>query len=159
MTTSATTTNSTLSESNNATSSMMSNDTNASNSYHNSHQHAPHSSGRHHHHHHHSNNHHHHHQQQHHQAPHHKEHMFMKKRVFLRTFDLSQIAEDPMDNYLDTLGLWKKRIARDGSCLFRAVAEQVRPEQHSSRIFKYCAALRLLLLFPRFIRVKCITRK
>jgi hypothetical protein len=46
-------------------------------------------------------------------------------RKFTRTFDLSQIAEDPMDCYLDTLNLWKKRIARDGSCLFRAVAEQV----------------------------------
>ena len=48
------------------------------------------------------------------------------KKKFTKTFDLSQIAEDPMDSYLDTLGLWKKRIARDGSCLFRAVAEQVR---------------------------------
>ena len=47
------------------------------------------------------------------------------KKKFTKTFDLSQIAEDPMDSYLDTLGLWKKRIARDGSCLFRAVAEQV----------------------------------
>jgi hypothetical protein len=47
------------------------------------------------------------------------------KKKFTKTFDLSQIAEDPMDCYLDTLGLWKKRIARDGSCLFRAVAEQV----------------------------------
>ena len=50
--------------------------------------------------------------------------MMMKKK-FQKVFDLSQIAEDPMDCYLDTLGLWKKRIARDGSCLFRAVAEQV----------------------------------
>ena len=47
------------------------------------------------------------------------------KKKFTKTFDLSQIAEDPMDCYLDTLGLWKKRIARDGSCLFRAVADQV----------------------------------
>ena len=47
------------------------------------------------------------------------------KKKFTKTIDLSQIAEDPMDCYLDTLGLWKKRIARDGSCLFRAVAEQV----------------------------------
>lgn len=49
----------------------------------------------------------------------------MMRKKFTKTFDLSQIAEDPMDSYLDTLGLWKKRIARDGSCLFRAVAEQV----------------------------------
>jgi hypothetical protein len=48
-----------------------------------------------------------------------------KRMIGKQQFDLSQIAEDPMDNYLDTLGLWKKRIARDGSCLFRAVAEQV----------------------------------
>lgn len=47
------------------------------------------------------------------------------KKKFTKTFDLSQIAEDPMDCYLDSLNLWKKRIARDGSCLFRAVAEQV----------------------------------
>ena len=47
------------------------------------------------------------------------------KKKFTKTFDLSQIAEDPMDSYLETLGLWKKRIARDGTCLFRAVAEQV----------------------------------
>ncbi len=47
------------------------------------------------------------------------------KKKFIKTFDLSQIAEDPMDIYLESLGLWKKRIARDGSCLFRAVAEQV----------------------------------
>ena len=47
------------------------------------------------------------------------------KKKFTKTFGLLQIAEDPMDCYLDTLGLWKKRIARDGSCLFRAVADQV----------------------------------
>ena len=73
---------------------------------------------------------HHHHQQQqqqHHANPHHHHHHLSRdlKKRFTKTFDLSQIAEDPMDSYLDTLGLWKKRIARDGSCLFRAVAEQV----------------------------------
>ena len=47
------------------------------------------------------------------------------KKKFTKAFDLSQIAEDPMDIYLESIGLWKKRIARDGSCLFRAVAEQV----------------------------------
>ena len=47
------------------------------------------------------------------------------KKKYTKTFDLSQIAEDPMDLYLESIGLWKKRIARDGSCLFRAVAEQV----------------------------------
>ncbi|TNN23094.1 OTU domain-containing protein 4 [Liparis tanakae] len=34
-------------------------------------------------------------------------------------------AEKLMDDYLKTLGLHRKRIAKDGSCLFRAVAEQV----------------------------------
>lgn len=31
----------------------------------------------------------------------------------------------PMDAYLRKLGLYRKLIAKDGSCLFRAVAEQV----------------------------------
>jgi hypothetical protein len=56
-------------------------------------------------------------------------------KKFTKTFDLSQIAEDPMDTYLDTLGLWKKRIARDGSCLFRAVAEQVIKR---SNLYRFC---------------------
>ncbi|XP_077355676.1 OTU domain-containing protein 4 isoform X2 [Festucalex cinctus] len=30
-----------------------------------------------------------------------------------------------MDEYLDSVGLHRKRVAKDGSCLFRAVAEQV----------------------------------
>jgi len=61
------------------------------------------------------------------------------KKKFTKTFDLSQIAEDPMDSYLDTLGLWKKRIARDGSCLFRAVAEQIYPCQlHHERVRQEC---------------------
>ncbi|XP_026200230.1 OTU domain-containing protein 4 [Anabas testudineus] len=34
-------------------------------------------------------------------------------------------ADKLMDDYLKTLGLHRKRIAKDGSCLFRAVAEQV----------------------------------
>nr|XP_020442306.1 OTU domain-containing protein 4 [Monopterus albus] len=34
-------------------------------------------------------------------------------------------AEKLMDDYLKTLGLHRKKIAKDGSCLFRAVAEQV----------------------------------
>lgn len=31
----------------------------------------------------------------------------------------------PMDAYLRKLGLYRKLVAKDGSCLFRAVAEQV----------------------------------
>lgn len=34
-------------------------------------------------------------------------------------------AESSMDDYLKSLGLHRKSIAKDGSCLFRAVAEQV----------------------------------
>lgn len=30
-----------------------------------------------------------------------------------------------MDSYLRSQGLYRKRVAKDGSCLFRAVAEQV----------------------------------
>ncbi|XP_059384458.1 OTU domain-containing protein 4-like [Carassius carassius] len=33
--------------------------------------------------------------------------------------------ESRMDEYLRSLGLYRKKIAKDGSCLFRAVAEQV----------------------------------
>ena len=32
---------------------------------------------------------------------------------------------DAMDEFLATLNLWRKPIAKDGSCLFRAVSEQV----------------------------------
>ncbi|XP_009875202.1 PREDICTED: OTU domain-containing protein 4 isoform X4 [Apaloderma vittatum] len=34
-------------------------------------------------------------------------------------------GEDSMDGYLRSQGLYRKRVAKDGSCLFRAVAEQV----------------------------------
>ncbi|KAK2863281.1 hypothetical protein Q5P01_002814 [Channa striata] len=34
-------------------------------------------------------------------------------------------AEKLMDDYLKSLGLHRKKIAKDGSCLFRAVAEQI----------------------------------
>ena len=30
-----------------------------------------------------------------------------------------------LDHYLSTLNLWRKPIAKDGFCLFRAVSEQV----------------------------------
>ncbi|XP_068228746.1 UDP-N-acetylglucosamine transferase subunit ALG13-like isoform X2 [Palaemon carinicauda] len=38
---------------------------------------------------------------------------------------LSTRAYDPYDEWLESLGLYRKQLARDGSCLFRAVAEQV----------------------------------
>lgn len=34
-------------------------------------------------------------------------------------------AEKLMDDYLKSIGLHRKKVAKDGSCLFRAVAEQV----------------------------------
>lgn len=34
-------------------------------------------------------------------------------------------ADSAMDTYLRSQGLYRKRVAKDGSCLFRAVAEQV----------------------------------
>jgi hypothetical protein len=79
-------------------------------------------------------------------------------KKFTKTFDLSQIAEDPMDTYLDTLGLWKKRIARDGSCLFRAVAEQV-IKQQSEKIFFLFELLIYCFTFARFIRANSTTKK
>ncbi|XP_040887506.1 OTU domain-containing protein 4 [Toxotes jaculatrix] len=36
-----------------------------------------------------------------------------------------RVAEKLMDDHLKSLGLHRKKIAKDGSCLFRAVAEQV----------------------------------
>jgi hypothetical protein len=37
----------------------------------------------------------------------------------------NQRSSSAMDKYLSTLGLWRKPIARDGFCLFRATSEQV----------------------------------
>ncbi|XP_050728704.1 uncharacterized protein LOC127004666 isoform X3 [Eriocheir sinensis] len=42
----------------------------------------------------------------------------MRRRVNSRVFD-------PFDEWLESQGLYRKQVARDGSCLFRAVAEQV----------------------------------
>jgi hypothetical protein len=85
-----------------------------------------------------------------------------RNKKFTKTFDLSQIAEDPMDTYLDSLGLWKKRIARDGSCLFRAVAEQVFNfliYLFFSSLTKSSNSFNFYLNSTRFIRVRPITRK
>ena len=40
---------------------------------------------------------------------------------------------DAMEENLATLGLWRKPIAKDGSCLFRAVSEQVNDNSLSYR--------------------------
>jgi hypothetical protein len=37
----------------------------------------------------------------------------------------NQRSSSAMDKYLSNLGLWRKPIARDGFCLFRATSEQV----------------------------------
>ena len=34
-------------------------------------------------------------------------------------------SEAAMDKYLQSIGLYRKPVAKDGSCLFRAVAEKV----------------------------------
>ena len=34
-------------------------------------------------------------------------------------------SEAAMDQYLQSIGLYRKPVAKDGSCLFRAVAEKV----------------------------------
>ena len=34
-------------------------------------------------------------------------------------------SEAAMDKYLGSIGMFRKPVAKDGSCLFRAVAEQV----------------------------------
>lgn len=39
-------------------------------------------------------------------------------------------VEKLMDDYLKSIGLHRKKIAKDGSCLFRAVAEQVKQENY-----------------------------
>lgn len=38
-----------------------------------------------------------------------------------------------MDEQLKAEGLYRKKIAKDGSCLFRAVAEQVSPIRNSNK--------------------------
>ncbi|KAK8387747.1 hypothetical protein O3P69_018321 [Scylla paramamosain] len=48
----------------------------------------------------------------------HEDHKWMRRRVNSRVFD-------PFDEWLESQGLYRKQVARDGSCLFRAVAEQV----------------------------------
>lgn len=49
---------------------------------------------------------------------------------------VSEPREDatPMDAYLRKLGLYRKLVAKDGSCLFRAVAEQVMGRGRQGRV-------------------------
>lgn len=45
-------------------------------------------------------------------------------------------AEKLMDDYLKSIGLHRKKVAKDGSCLFRAVAEQVSCQNLRNKVFK-----------------------
>ncbi|KAF3837497.1 hypothetical protein F7725_004961 [Dissostichus mawsoni] len=45
-------------------------------------------------------------------------------------------AEKLMDDYLKSIGLHRKKIAKDGSCLFRAVAEQFIEGDFEEYLFK-----------------------
>lgn len=51
----------------------------------------------------------------------------MRRHINSRVFD-------HFDEWLESQGLYRKQVARDGSCLFRAVAEQV-----SKRMFLWCS--------------------
>lgn len=42
-------------------------------------------------------------------------------------------VEKLMDEQLRAEGFYRKKIAKDGSCLFRAVAEQVSPVRNSNK--------------------------
>lgn len=44
-------------------------------------------------------------------------------------------AEKLMDDYLKSIGLHRKKVAKDGSCLFRAVAEQVSCQNLRNKVF------------------------
>ncbi|KAL5011268.1 hypothetical protein ScPMuIL_009819 [Solemya velum] len=44
-----------------------------------------------------------------------------------------------MDSYLTSLGLWRKPVAKDGFCLFRAVSEQLfNTQTHYQHIYQVC---------------------
>ena len=49
----------------------------------------------------------------------------MDRRERKKDLPTNMNRESDMDIFLYNLGLYRKPIAKDGSCLFRAVAEQV----------------------------------
>ena len=51
-----------------------------------------------------------------------------RPKITARTF------EESLDTFLSHKQLWRKPIAKDGSCLFRAVAEQVSIDVKLGRI-------------------------
>ena len=54
----------------------------------------------------------------------------MERRERKKDLSTNMNHEAAMDNFLGKLGLYRKPIAKDGSCLFRAVAEQVSIFRH-----------------------------
>jgi len=50
---------------------------------------------------------------------------FVGKAMFPKSFRHAGRVEN-MDEYLQSLGLWRKVIPKDGASLYRVVAEQVR---------------------------------
>ena len=49
----------------------------------------------------------------------------MERRERKKDLSINMNHEAAMDSFLDENSLYRKPIAKDGSCLFRAVAEQV----------------------------------
>lgn len=50
-----------------------------------------------------------------------------------------EAAVPQMDEYLDSLGYWRKQMAADGSCLFRAVSEHVyNTQSHHAAVRRAC---------------------
>ncbi|XP_049845552.1 OTU domain-containing protein 5-B-like [Schistocerca gregaria] len=61
---------------------------------------------------------------------------------------------DPMDQWLESHGFYRKHTARDGSCLFRAVSEQIFFTQAAHKIVrKHCTdyMLRQRMKFSKFV--------
>uniref|UniRef100_A0AAU7J948 Tudor domain-containing protein Tdr28 n=1 Tax=Locusta migratoria TaxID=7004 RepID=A0AAU7J948_LOCMI len=61
---------------------------------------------------------------------------------------------DPMDQWLESHGFYRKHTARDGSCLFRAVSEQIFFTQAAHKIVrKHCTdyLLRQRMKFSKFV--------
>lgn len=52
---------------------------------------------------------------------------FIEKAMFSKPFrHAGRMRVDNMDEYLQSMGLWRKVIPKDGASLYRVVAEQVR---------------------------------
>lgn len=49
-------------------------------------------------------------------------------------FGQKSLSEVTMDEYLGSLGLYRKLTAKDASCLFRAISEQVGPSAGRGRL-------------------------